>query len=209
MAVTDESARYWEVLTESLNRFSAREYLRVGGKIQPAGFQLSSSALNVVEREAAESQADVQKEIETLRNLYQGKALMTLGGSPALRAAYTAITAEQPRFLELRHHWLAARILLENLQRLPAANAASAEANARAELRNRVRAIVTKLHYVGWPLSGPSTTLAAHLLNGATLHAVESMDAYELATMLLARADETAEELLGEICVASDSTPPL
>lgn len=200
---TDASAQYWTSLVHSVNRYAALDYLRFGGKIQPESFHLSSSSLDVVEQEVARSRVAVQREIDKLRILCRGNGSSITGGSSALRAAYCAVANEQAELLELRHQWVAAGILLENLHRLPAADAAYGQGCTNKALRDRVGGIVTRLHYVEWPLSGTASTVAAYLLDGATLHALESMEAYPLAGMVLGRADEAAEALLGELCVAS------
>jgi len=209
LAVADDSVQYWAILEQSLNRHAGREFLRAGGKIQPAGFHLSSGDLSDVEEEARASRESLQREIERLRKRYQGNGCMLTQDAVELRQAYGALSTEQPALLTLRYRWAAAGVLLRNLNCLNLSRAAVAREAALDGLRTLSKEIVGRLDAVPCPVvlpgMGPSS-IGRQLVQGERPGILESMDAYELAQTILTHADDLAELLLGDLCVVSSKT---
>src|SRR5262249_50194517 len=148
----------------------------------------------------------LQNEIEKLREMYRGNGYL-LNGSPLdLAAAYRAISAEQAMLLELRHAWVTARLLVDNLKFLGLSTAATARKAAEAHLRGLCEDILNRLDRSACPVALPGTEpspLGLQVLPGMRPMAFTSMAAIELAQTVLSRADEAAELLLGELCLAS------
>ena len=190
---------YWTLLEESLNRNAGLEFVRAGGKIQPAGFQLSAGDRETVEREAAHSRAQLEQEIEQLRNRYRGHGYL-LGEDVGLREAYAAVAREQEPALELRHWLVAYRVIRSNLQFLGLAEAPQAQENATRRLEEIAQGILARTAAVKNPLAreaeGEPRSLADLLLAGAK---PGESDAEEIAGLLLDRMDVVGERLLGEL----------
>jgi Zn-dependent protease with chaperone function len=201
----DPSAEYWKVLQQSLNRHAGLEFARCGGRIQPESFDLSSGYLSEMEQEARTSRQALEEETGKLRAAY-GDIAYILTESSELRTAYSAIAAQQSQLLELRHAWVAAGTLIANLNFLTLSDAPIAKAAAEKRLRTMSQAIIERLDAVACPVALPGTQLSSlgtQVLPGDRTRLFTSMDAVETAQTILARADEVAELLLGELCLAS------
>ncbi|MEP7366618.1 MAG: M48 family metallopeptidase [Acidobacteriota bacterium] len=198
----DQSAQYWKLLEESVNRNSGLEFVRAGGKIDAHSFWLSSADKNDVEVEAAQSRTALAKETERLRSHYKDYVYLISQEPGELREAYAAISEAQDRLLELRFDWVAAGVMQRNSPHLPEGGV-----NIIAEMEQRVTKrcvnILDYLSRVPFPALDsvePHDTLQAYVLGGADASA---MAAAELGERILARADMAAELFLAELCARS------
>jgi peptidase M48-like protein len=202
----DPSSAYWSALEQSLNRTAALEFLRAGGKIQQESFDLDTQDVPEVEEKVRVSYRTLQDEIEKLREKYRGNGYLLRGGPSDLAAAYRAISAEQTMLLELRHAWIAARLVVDNMKLLSLSAAPAARQAAETRLRTLCEHILNRLDRAACPVGLPGaepSSLGLQVLPGIRPEVFNSMPAIELAQTVLSRADEAAELLLGELCLAA------
>jgi Zn-dependent protease with chaperone function len=176
----DLGGEYWFLLSQWLDRQAGVDFLRAGGKINPAGFQLTSGELELSEREAEASRAGLREEMARLRKRYGGLgALLREDGD--LRRKYELLSREQEALLELRSALVSYRVLVGNLEYLGIAKAPIAKDRAEQKMRSLHDGIVERI--------GELEDLV-----------VPGEDVAVCAGKLLARVDLVAERLLGELC---------
>jgi len=121
-------------------------------------------------------------------------------------AAYLAISTEQPALLELRHAWAATRLLMANLNLLALGPATTARKATEKCLRELCEGIVNRLDRNPCPARLPETersSVGEQIIAGSRPDVFSSQEPIELAETILSRADQLAELLLGELCLAS------
>jgi Zn-dependent protease with chaperone function len=197
----DDSARYWTLLEETLNRHAGVEVLRAGGHIAPEAFDLRSAEPAAAAAEARESLTALRSEIEKLRKLYRGSSCL-FQEETDLRRAYNALAAEQDNLLQLRLDWVAHSIVAANLHMLSAARAANAVEASSKWLTKSCDAILARLVAVPTPVldtagSDKPRTLAGQLLLGIERSELEPE---QFTAHLLDRVDDLGEQILGELC---------
>jgi len=195
----DETAKYWKLLEESLNRNGGLEFLRAGGRIDPLSFSLSDARLEVAEKEAAESRQALREEMARLREQYRSYGYLISQEQSEVRAAYLALSDEQEKLIEVRHAWVALRVMKQNTKFLPD-NGGELIQEREGRLWALADGVLERWEAVPAPeLDGmaEAETLRALLATGADR---ESMSVEDFVAQMLERADEAAERLLGELC---------
>ena len=194
--MADQAADYWRVLEESLLRNSALEFMRSGGRINPASFRLSGSGFATVGAEVADSRRRLDAEVVRLRDLCSGQAYLLAKHESPFADAYRALSEEQDAFLELQHQFVAFKTLRANLKHLKLPAAANTSDERSRGLLETGRTILANLANCPSPLT-PGHTMVDELL---LFEPVDSIESEELAARLLNRFDIVAAELLGELC---------
>src|SRR5262249_38123265 len=113
----DETAEYWRVLEESLNRHAALVFTRAGGRVRPAVFHVSANDADTIAAEADASRRALHEEIAKLREEF-GHTGYLLQQPDEICTAYRALSNEPENLLELHHAWAALRVLIRNAQLL-------------------------------------------------------------------------------------------
>lgn len=201
LALEDESQKYWRLLEQSLLRYAAHQFIRAGGRIEPAAFQLSSSDEEPAEVESAASRTALNEEISRLRGLYQAHGYLLPLGREEIRAAYCAFAAEQDTLLELRHRVVALRLIQNNLGALSGNSFVSAEDAPRRQVKELCEEILGRWSRVPAPILQGHARAAANLAERMTLGCEPDAAPEVVAAQLVDRADELGEELLGELCL--------
>jgi Zn-dependent protease with chaperone function len=199
MSLADESTRYWSVLEESLHRFAALEFIRLGGKVKPEGFQLSSSDPKTVEVEEQSSREALQGEISRLRVRFLSRGYFFSSVPAEWISAYETYSAGQDDLLELRYRLVAMRIVLANAKLLPIDSATDGRNKHLRRVREGCDAVIRRFARCDCPALGPGDaegTLADRLL----VPEGWETDVETAAAHILDSADRIGSALLGEIC---------
>jgi Zn-dependent protease with chaperone function len=201
----DESTRYWSLLDESLHRNAALEFIRAGGRINPAVFQLSSAERAVVETEERESRTVLHQETERLRERFRNHGYL-FGNAPAeWRTAYIVLSQAQQDFLELRYRLIAMRVVCGNARLLAAALAANSRDVHTHRVREACAALIERFSRCSCPpleMAGTPCTIAEQLI----LSGSADLSADALAERILERLDLIGSAILGELCARVHST---
>ncbi len=204
----DDTAEYWRLLEQALHQHAAVEFMRAGGRVEPAAFHLSSGEFGIAQDEAAASRAALTDEIARLRERYRTRGYL-MKQDPFLRSSYSALSAEQESVLELRFRLVAHHLLSGNTKLLSAAHAANSIERSIARLKETCDSVLQRLSEVAYPVLDPGPTAPATVA-GELLLGVEraTINPVELAAHILDRADTLGEELLGELCTPAAEQPP-
>ncbi len=195
----DESGRYWSLLEESLSRHAALEFIRAGGKVQAASFQLSGSEPDDVIREAGESRDALSGEITRLQTRYLANGQLMLKTPVEWRDAYTSLAEAQPDFLHLRHLVATANLMQANLAMLPGISGPVALDAQRHHIGRTCDALCHRFASVPCPALDEGT-ITQTLADQLRLSGPGQLSPEDYAARVLERSDWLGATLLGEIC---------
>ena len=200
----DPTAEYWRLLEQSVTRHSGVEFLRVGGRIEPAGFYLTSSDVEEGSAAAGQARAALAAEMERLREAYGARGYL-MRDEAELRESYSALAREQEAVLELRHWWVAYRTLENNAQFVGAAESAHGREVMRGRMRGLYGGLIGRLREVGYPARLRHDRQAADVVSTLGVMGEPSEeDLVRQTGLLLDRIDVIGERLLGELCLLGD-----